>query len=49
VTGTGKLIRASQKSGKLMNQSSKEKRHFRKDQPVPNAMKKQVNRLLGRG
>ena len=48
VTGTGKLIRRSQMSGKLMNKSPKQKRQFSKDQPVDGANKKTVNRMLGR-
>ena len=48
VTATGKLMRASQKSGKLMNQSPKQKRQFSKDQPVDPANEKTVNRMLGR-
>jgi large subunit ribosomal protein L35 len=48
VTGTGKLVRASQKSGKLMNQSPKQKRQFSKDKPVDAANEKNVNRMLGR-
>ena len=48
VTGTGKLVRASQKSGKLMNQSPKQKRQFSKDKPVDDANEKTVNRMLGR-
>ena len=48
VTGTGKLMRASQKSGKLMNKSPKQKRQFSKDRPVDTANKKAVARLLGR-
>ena len=49
VTGTGKLMRSPQKSGKLGNQSPKQKRQFSKEQPVDSSMRKQVNRLLGRG
>jgi ribosomal protein L35 len=48
VTGTGKLRRRSQMSGKLMNKSPKQKRQFSKDKPVDPANKKTVNRLLGR-
>ena len=48
VTGTGKLMRRSQMSGKLMNKSPKQKRQFSKDQPVDGANKKIVNRMLGR-
>jgi ribosomal protein L35 len=48
VTGTGKLRRASQMSGKLMNKSPKQKRQFSKDKPVDPANAKMVNRLLGR-
>jgi ribosomal protein L35 len=48
VTATGKLMRAPQKSGKLGNQSPKQKRQFSKDRPVDSAMEKTVNKLLGR-
>ena len=48
VTGTGKLMRRSQMSGKLMNKSPKQKRQFSKDRPVDSANKKAVARLLGR-
>ena len=48
VTGTDKLMRRSQMSGKLMNKSPKQKRQFSKDRPVDPANKKTVNRLLGR-
>ena len=48
VTGTGKLLRRSQMSGKLMNKSPKQKRQFSKDRPVDSANKKAVARLLGR-
>jgi large subunit ribosomal protein L35 len=48
VTGTGKLIRRSQMSGKLMNKSPKQKRQFSKDKPVDASVVKRVNRLLGR-
>ena len=48
VTGTGKLQRRSQMSGKLMNKSPKQKRQFSKDRPVDPANEKTVNRLLGR-
>jgi ribosomal protein L35 len=48
VTGTGKLMRASQRSGKLMHKSPKQKRQFSKDQPVDPANEKTVNRMLGR-
>ena len=48
VTATGKLMRAAQKSGKLMHKSPKQKRQFSKDQPVDGANKKTVNRMLGR-
>ena len=48
VTGTGKLRRRSQMSGKLMNKSPKQKRQFSKDKPVDPANQKMVNRLLGR-
>jgi len=34
VTGTGKLLRRRQMSGKLMNKSPKQKRQFSKRQPV---------------
>ena len=49
VTGTGKLRRRSQMSGKLMHQSPKQKRQFSKDKPVSSASRKMVNRMLGRG
>jgi ribosomal protein L35 len=48
VTGTGKLLRRSQMSGKLMNKSPKQKRQFSKDQPVDTANEKTVARMLGR-
>jgi ribosomal protein L35 len=48
VTGTGKLMRASQKSGKLMHKSPKQKRQFSKDKSVDGANEKAVNRMLGR-
>ena len=48
VTGTGKLMRRSQMSGKLMNKSPKQKRQFSKDQPVDAANEKNVGRMLGR-
>ena len=48
VTGTGKLIRRSQMSGKLMNKSPKQKRQFSKDRAVDAANEKNVARLLGR-
>jgi len=48
VTGTGKLVRRAQMSGKLMNQSPKKKRQFSKDRPVDPANEKTVNRMLGR-
>ena len=48
VTATGKLMRAPQKSGKLGNQSPKQKRQFSKDRPVDSANEKAVSRLLGR-
>src|SRR4051794_19259188 len=48
VTGTGKLMRAPQMSGKLMNKSPKQKRQFSKDQPVDAANEKNVARMLGR-
>ncbi len=48
VTGSGKLTRRSQMSGKLMNQSPKQKRQFSKNKPVDSAVRKTVNRLLGR-
>jgi large subunit ribosomal protein L35 len=47
VTGTGKLLRRSQMSGKLMNKSPKQKRQFSKDQPVDSANAKTVARMLG--
>jgi len=49
VTGTGKLTRRSQMSGKLMNKSPKQKRAFSKPKPVDSANEKAVKRLLGRG
>ncbi len=48
VTGTGKLMRRSQMSGKLMNKSPKQKRQFSKDKPVSKADAKVVKKLLGR-
>ena len=48
VTGTGKLMRRAQMSGKLMNKSPKQKRQFSKPRPVDPADKKTVKRLLGR-
>ena len=36
-------------SGKLGNQSPKQKRQFSKDRPVAAATRKRVNKLLGRG
>jgi ribosomal protein L35 len=48
VTGTGKLMRRSQMSGKLMNKSPKQKRQFSKDKPVDPANEKTVARMLGR-
>ena len=48
VTGTGKLMRRSQMSGKLMNKSPKQKRQFSKDKPVSEADEKMVGRMLGR-
>ena len=48
MTGTGKLMRRAQMSGKLMNKSSKQKRQFSKDRPVAKANEKTVNRMLGR-
>ena len=48
VTGTGKLMRAPQKSGKLMHQSPKQKRQFSKDKSVAPANEKTVARMLGR-
>jgi large subunit ribosomal protein L35 len=48
VTATGKLMRAAQKSGKLMNKSPKQKRQFSKDRPVDPDNKKMVARMLGR-
>ena len=48
VTGTGKLLRRSQMSGKLMNKSPKQKRQFSKDKPVAPADEKAVGRMLGR-
>ena len=48
VTGTGKLLRRSQMSGKLMNKSPKQKRQFSKARPVDPANEKAVGRMLGR-
>jgi large subunit ribosomal protein L35 len=48
VTGTGKLKRRSQMSGKLGNQSPKQKRKFSKPKSVDSSVTKTVNRLLGR-
>ena len=48
VTATGKLLRRSQMSGKLMNKSPKQKRQFSKDKPVDGANEKTVDRMLGR-
>ena len=48
VTATGKLMRRSQMSGKLMNQSPKQKRKFSKEKSVDVSITKRVNRLLGR-
>ena len=48
VTGTGKLMRRSQMSGKLMNKSPKQKRQFSKDRDVAPANEKTVARMLGR-
>ena len=48
VTGTGKLIRRGQMSGKLMNKSPKQKRQFSKDSRSTSANEKTVNRMLGR-
>ena len=48
VSATGKLMRAAQKSGKLGNQSPKQKRQFSKDRPVDPANEKTVNQMLGR-
>jgi ribosomal protein L35 len=48
VTGTGKLMRRAQMSGKLMNKSPKQKRQFSKPRPVAAADKKSVKRMLGR-
>ena len=48
VTGTGKLLRRSQMSGKLMNKSPKQKRQFSKDQSVDPANETAVGRMLGR-
>ena len=48
VTGTGKLTRRAQMSGKLMNKSPKQKRQFSKDRPVDSANEKAVGRMLGR-
>ncbi len=49
VTGTGKLMRSSQKSGNLQNKSPKQKRQFSKDKPVAEANTNTVNKMLGRG
>ena len=49
VTGTGKLMTRGEMSGKLGNQSPKKKRQLGKERPVDSSMRKQVNRLLGRG
>jgi len=48
VSGTGKLLRRAQMSGKLMHKSPKQKRQFSKDHPVDPANEKNVNRMLGR-
>ena len=48
VTGTGKLRRRSQMSGKLGKQSPKQRRGFSKDKPVAGSHAGLVNRLLGR-
>ena len=48
VTGTGKLLRRAQMSGKLMNKSSKQKRQFSKDRAVDAASQKTIGRMLGR-
>jgi len=48
VTGAGKLLRRSAMSGKLMNQSPKQKRQFSKDKPISTADTKKVKKLLGR-
>ena len=48
VTGSGKLLRRAQMSGKLMNKSPKQKRQFSKDKPVDPANEKTVARMLGR-
>ena len=48
VTGTGKLKRRSQMSGKLQNQSPKQKRQFSKPKSVSSAKAKVVARMLGR-
>jgi large subunit ribosomal protein L35 len=48
VTGSGKLLRRAQMSGKLMNKSPKQKRQFSKDRAVDAANEKNVARLLGR-
>ena len=49
VSAAGKLTRRAQMSGKLGNQSPKQKRQFSKDRPVAAATRKNVNKLLGRG
>ena len=49
VTGTGKLTRRSaNQSHNLEHKAPKQKRGFRKAQPVAKANEKVVNRLLGR-
>ena len=48
VTGSGKLLRRSAMSGKLMNKSPKQKRQFSKDQSVSVDDTKKVKKLLGR-
>ena len=48
VTGTGKLMRRAQMSGKLMHKSPKQKRQFSKDRPVDASMVKTVKRMLGK-
>ena len=49
VTGTGKLLRRAQMSGKLMNKSPKQRRQFSKDQPVDKANVRTIKKMLGRG
>jgi ribosomal protein L35 len=49
VTASGKLLRRSaNKSHNLEHKSAKQKRSFRKDQPVAKSDRKVIERLLGR-